>query len=55
MLVQRSDPPQTQELDIDINRKAGKETGFNFIEYKGYGVLVTEIVRIIYTFRVKIK
>lgn len=44
MTVQRSEPPQTTEFEIEINRKTGKETGFNFMEYKGYGVLVTEIV-----------
>lgn len=51
MTVHRSDPPPTAEIDIDITRKAGKETGFNFIEYKNYGILVTEIVSLSVSWR----
>lgn len=47
MTVHRVDPLPTNEIDIDISKKAGKETGFSYIECKDYGVLVTEIVRFI--------
>lgn len=44
MTVHRAEPLPSSEIDIDISKKAGKETGFSYIEYKDYGVLVTEIV-----------
>lgn len=46
MTVHRTDPLSTTEIDIDISKKPGKETGFSYIECKDYGVLVTEIVRV---------
>lgn len=47
MTVHRTEPLGTIEIDIDISKKSGKETGFSYIECKDYGILVTEIVRII--------
>lgn len=44
MTVHRAVPLSTTEIDIDISKKPGKETGFSYIECKDYGVLVTEIV-----------
>lgn len=46
MTVHRTEPLSTTEIDIDISKKPGKETGFSYIECKDYGVLVTEIVRV---------
>lgn len=45
MTVHRFEPLPSSEIAIDISRKAGKETGFSYIECKDYGILVTEIVR----------
>lgn len=44
MTVYREDPLATSEVNIDIARKPGKEIGFNYVECKDYGVLVTDIV-----------
>lgn len=49
MTVHRFDPLPTTEVEIEITRKAGKETGFGFIECKDYGVLVTDIVCYIFS------
>lgn len=46
MTVHRAEPLPSSEIDIDISKKPGKETGFSYIECKDYGVLVTEIVRV---------
>ena len=44
MTIYRADPIDLKEMDVDITKKSGKDTGMGFAECKDYGIYVTEIV-----------
>lgn len=46
MVVYRADPLDLKEVDVDVTKKSGKDLGLGFAECKGYGIYITEIVRI---------
>lgn len=44
MTVYRADPPDLKEMDVEINKKSGKEIGLSFAECKDNGIYVLDIV-----------
>lgn len=44
MTVYRPEPPDLKEMDVEINKKGGKEIGLSFAECKDNGIYVLDIV-----------
>jgi hypothetical protein len=46
MTVYRADPSETETIDIELTKKAGKNLGLGFFTSNPRGILVTDIVSI---------
>jgi hypothetical protein len=44
MTVYRADPSETETIDIELTKKAGKNLGLGFFTSNPRGILVTDIV-----------
>lgn len=45
MTVYRADPPEVENVDIELTKKGGKNLGLGFFTSNPHGLLVTDIVR----------
>lgn len=46
MTVYRADPPEVENIDIELTKKGGKNLGLGLFTSNPHGLLVTDIVRI---------
>ena len=49
MTIYRADPPEIETIDIELTKKSGKNLGVGFLTTNTRGMLVTDIVREIFS------
>jgi hypothetical protein len=50
MTVYRSDPLETESIEIELNKKGGKNLGIGFFTTNPHGLFITDIVRFNFQF-----
>jgi hypothetical protein len=47
MTIYRAEPPETEPIDIELNKKGGKNLGIGFFTTNPHGLFITDIVRLV--------
>lgn len=47
MTIYRAEPPETETIDIELNKKGGKNLGIGFFTTNPHGLFITDIVRLV--------